>query len=112
MRAKMLVLGSSIGSLGWGAVLPYQFPYAAEARRWGLFVPGAAASLFSRGGLAAAPMAGRRAARFGPVVVAVVSQLIGAVAVGLLVFVGDSTMFLVGMLVFGLGLAGAVPAKQ
>jgi hypothetical protein len=32
--------------------------------------------------------------------------------VGLLVFVGDSTMFLVGMLVFGLGLAGAVPAKQ
>src|SRR5690606_31553837 len=31
---------------------------------------------------------------------------------GLLVFVGDATTFLIGMLVFGLGLAGAVPAKQ
>jgi MFS family permease len=72
----------------------------------------AAASLFSLGALVAAPIAGRLAVRFDPVLVAVVSQLIGAVAVGLLVFVGDATMFLVGMLVFGLGLAGAVPAKQ
>ena len=112
MRAKLLVLGSSIGSLGWGAVLPYQFAYAAETRGWGLFLAAAAASLFSLGALVAAPIAGRLADRFDPVVVAVVSQLIGAVAVGLLVFVGDATMFLVGMLVFGLGLAGAVPAKQ
>lgn len=112
MRAKMLVLGSSIGSLGWGAVLPYQFAYAAETRGWGLLLAATAASLFSLGALVAAPIAGRLADRFDPVLVAVVSQLIGAVAVGLLVFVGDSTMFLVGMLVFGLGLAGAVPAKQ
>ncbi len=112
MRAKLLVLASSIGSLGWGAVLPYQFAYAAETRGWGLFLAAAAASLFSLGALVAAPVAGRLADRFDPVLVAVVSQLIGAAAVGLLVFVGDSTMFLVGMLVFGLGLAGAVPAKQ
>lgn len=112
MRAKLLVLGSSIGSLGWGAVLPYQFAYAAETRGWGLFLAAAAASLFSLGALVAAPIAGRLADRFDPVLVAVVSQLIGAVAVGLLVFVGDATMFLIGMLVFGLGLAGAVPAKQ
>jgi MFS family permease len=106
------VLGSSIGSLGWGAVLPYQFAYAAETRGWGLLLAAAAASLFSLGALVAAPIAGRLADRFDPVLVAVVSQLIGAVAVGLLVFVGDATMFLIGMLVFGLGLAGAVPAKQ
>jgi MFS family permease len=112
MRAKMLVLGSSIGSLGWGAVLPYQFAYAAETRGWGLFLAAAAASLFSLGALVAAPVAGRLADRFDPVLVAVVSQLIGATAVGLLVFVGDAAMFLAGMLVFGLGLAGAVPAKQ
>src|SRR5690606_41522026 len=59
MRAKMLVLGSSIGSLGWGAVLPYQFAYAAETRGWGLFLAAAAASLFSLGALVAAPVAGR-----------------------------------------------------
>jgi len=112
MRAKLLVLASSIGSLGWGAVLPYQFAYAAETRGWGVIVAAAAASLFSVGALVAAPLAGRLADRFDPVLVAVVSQLIGAVAVGLLVFVGDSTTFLLGMLVFGLGLAAAVPAKQ
>jgi Na+/melibiose symporter-like transporter len=112
MRARLLVLASSIGSLGWGAVLPYQFAYAAETRGWGLIAAAAAASLFSLGALVAAPVAGRLADRFDPVTVAVVSQLIGAVAVGLLVFVGDATAFLLGMLVFGLGLAGAVPAKQ
>jgi MFS family permease len=112
MRARLLVLASSIGSLGWGAVLPYQFAYAAETRGWGLIAAAAAASLFSLGALVAAPVAGRLADRFDPVTVAVVSQLIGAVAVGLLVFVGDATAFLIGMLVFGLGLAGAVPAKQ
>ena len=112
MRARLLVLASSIGSLGWGAVLPYQFAYAAETRGWGLIAAAAAASLFSLGALVAAPLAGRLADRFDPVTVAVVSQLVGATAVGLLVFVGDATTFLVGMLVFGLGLAGAVPAKQ
>jgi len=112
MRARLLVLASSIGSLGWGAVLPYQFAYAAETRGWGLIAAAAAASLFSLGALVAAPLAGRLADRFNPVTVAVVSQLVVATAVGLLVFVGDATTFLVGMLVFGLGLAGAVPAKQ
>ncbi|WP_246846224.1 MFS transporter [Humibacter ginsenosidimutans] len=40
------------------------------------------------------------------------SQLLGAAAVGSLVFVGSPTLFLAGMLVFGLGLSAAVPAKQ
>ncbi len=112
MRARLLVLASSIGSLGWGAVLPYQFAYAAETRGWGLLLAAASASLFSVGALVAAPLAGRLADRHNPVTVAVVSQLVGAAAVGTLVFVGDAVTFLVGMLVFGLGLAAAVPAKQ
>ncbi len=112
MRAKLLILASAIGSLGWGAVLPYQYAYAAETRGWGALVAAAAASLFSLGALFASPVAGKLADRLNPVLVAVLAQLIGAVAVGSLMFVQEPATFLLGMLVFGLGLSGAVPAKQ
>ncbi|GAB3394386.1 MFS transporter [Humibacter soli] len=112
MRAMLLVLASAIGSLGWGAVLPFQYAYAADTRGWGALVAAGASSLFSVGALVAAPVAGRLADRFNPVVVVVVSQLIGAAAVGSLVFVNQPGPFLAGMLVFGLGLSAAVPAKQ
>jgi len=112
MRAKLLVLASAIGMLGWGAVLPYQYAYAADTRGWGALAGAAASSLFSIGALAAAPLAGRLADRFNPVAVVVIAQLVGAAAVGSLVFVGAPTPFLIGMLVFGLGLSAAVPAKQ
>ncbi|WP_350348520.1 MFS transporter [Agromyces sp. G08B096] len=112
MRAKLLILASAIGMLGWGAVLPYQYAYAADTRGWGAFVAAAASSLFSVGALVAAPLAGRLADRFNPVHVAVVAQLIGAAGVAALVFVDHPAAFLGGMLVFGLGLSAAVPAKQ
>ncbi|GAA1762558.1 MFS transporter [Agromyces humatus] len=112
MRAKLLVLASAIGSLGWGAVLPYQYAYAADTRDWGALVAAGASSLFSIGALAAAPLAGRLADRFDPVRVAVVAQLLGAVGVASLVFADVPGLFLAGMLVFGLGLSAAVPAKQ
>jgi len=112
MRAKLLILASAIGSLGWGAVLPYQYAYAAETRGWGALIAAAAASLFSLGALFASPVAGRLADRFNPVLVAVIAQLLGAVAVGSLMFVQEPWPFLLGMLVFGLGLSASVPAKQ
>ncbi|ANJ28429.1 MFS transporter [Agromyces aureus] len=112
MRAKLLVLASAIGSLGWGAVLPYQYAYAADTREWGALVAAGASSLFSIGALAAAPLAGRLADRFDPVRVAVLAQLLGAAGVASLVFADVPALFLAGMLVFGLGLSAAVPAKQ
>lgn len=112
MRARLLIVASAIGSLGWGAVLPYQYAYAADTRGWGTLVAALASSLFSVGALVAAPLAGRLADRVDPVLVAVAAQLLGAAAVGSLVFVGTPSLFLAGMLVFGLGLAAAVPAKQ
>lgn len=112
MRAKLLIFASAIGMLGWGAVLPYQYAYAADTRGWGALVAAGASSLFSIGALVAAPIAGRLADRFNPVLVAVVAQLIGASGVGALAFIDSPGLFLAGMLVFGLGLAGAVPAKQ
>ncbi|KRC61399.1 hypothetical protein ASE14_11005 [Agromyces sp. Root81] len=112
MRAKLLILASSIGMLGWGAVLPYQYAYAADTRGWGALIAAAASSLFSVGALVAAPIAGRLSDRFNPVHVAVAAQLLGAAGAASLVFADDPAVFLAGMLVFGLGLAAAVPAKQ
>lgn len=112
MRAKLLVLASAIGMLGWGAVLPYQYAYAADTRGWGALVAAGASSLFSVGALVAAPIAGRLSDRFNPVHVAVAAQVLGAAGVASLVVVDSPGFFLAGMLVFGLGLAAAVPAKQ
>ncbi|MFE5672238.1 MFS transporter [Agromyces sp. NPDC056523] len=112
MRAMLLVLASSIGSLGWGGVLPYQYAYAADTRDWGALVAAGAASLFSVGALVAAPIAGRLSDRFPPVRVAVVAQLIGAAGAASLILAGEPATFLAGMLVFGLGLSAAAPAKQ
>ncbi|MFC7492365.1 MULTISPECIES: MFS transporter [unclassified Knoellia] len=112
MRAKLLVLASSIGMLGWGAVLPYQYAYAADTRGWGALAAAAASSLFSVGALVAAPVAGRLSDRYDPVAVAVLAQLLGAVGVGSLVLADSTAAFLGGMFVFGLGLTAAVPAKQ
>ena len=112
MRAKLLVLASAIGMLGWGAVLPYQYAYAADTRGWGALVAAAASSLFSVGALVAAPVAGRLSDRFDPVAVAVLAQLLGALGVAALVFADSPGAFLAGMFVFGLGLTAAVPAKQ
>lgn len=112
MRAKLLILASSVGMLGWGAVLPFQYAYAADTRGWGALVAAAASSLFSVGALLAAPVAGRLSDRFDPVAVAVTSQLLGAAGVGSLVLADSSWAFLLGMFVFGLGLTAAVPAKQ
>ncbi len=112
MRAMLLVLASSIGSLGWGGILPYQYAYAAETRDWGALVAAGAASLFSVGALVAAPLAGRLSDRFPAVRVAVVAQVVGAAAAGSLIIADEPGAFLAGMLVFGMGLSAAAPAKQ
>ncbi len=112
MRAKLLILASSIGMLGWGAVLPYQYAYAADTRGWGALAAAAASSLFSVGALVAAPFAGRLSDRFNPVAVAVLAQVLAAAGVGALVLSDTPGSFLLGMFVFGLGLSAAMPAKQ
>src|SRR5689334_16935601 len=86
VRTKLLVLASSVGMLGWGTVLPYQYAYAANTRGWGALAAALASTLFSVGALVAAPFAGRLSDRFDPVVVAVVAKLVAAAGVGSLVW--------------------------
>jgi len=110
-RAWLLVLASAVSWLGWGAILPYQYAYAANTRGWGVLVAAAASSLFSIGALVAAPIGGRLADRFDPVRVVVVAQLVAAVASALLILAGTPVLFLLGMFVFGAGITAAIPVQ-
>jgi MFS family permease len=110
-RARLLVVASTVSMLGWGAILPYQYAYAANTRDWGGLVAAAASSLFSIGALAAAPIGGRLADRFGPARVVVVAKIVAAVATAFLIVAGTPVLFLVGMFVFGAGISAAMPAQ-
>jgi MFS family permease len=112
VRAKLLVLASSIAMLGWGTVLPYQYAYAANTRGWGALAAALASTLFSVGALVAAPFAGRLSDRFNPVRVAVVAKAVAAVGVATLVWADTPATFLAGMFVFGLGLTASGPAQS
>ncbi|GAA1768438.1 MFS transporter [Nostocoides vanveenii] len=107
MRARLLVLAAAVAMLGWGAVLPYQYAYAASARGWGGLVAAGASTLFSVGALIAAPVGGRLADRFDPVRVAVVSKLLAVLAMVGLVFANSPAAFLFGMFAFGAGITAA-----
>ncbi|MEP7192129.1 MAG: MFS transporter, partial [Actinomycetota bacterium] len=110
-RARLLVLASAVSMLGWGAILPYQYAYAANTRHWGGLVAAAASSLFSVGALLAAPMGGRLADRFNPAGVVVVAQIVAAAASGFLILAGSPMLFLSGMFVFGAGITAAIPVE-
>jgi MFS family permease len=110
-RARLLVLASAVSMLGWGAILPYQYAYAANTRDWGGLVAAAASSLFSIGALVAAPVGGRLADRFNPARVVVVAQIVAACASAFLIVAGTPVLFLLGMFVFGAGITAAIPVQ-
>ncbi|HEX7535420.1 MAG TPA: MFS transporter [Dermatophilaceae bacterium] len=109
--ARLLVLASAVSMLGWGAILPYQYAYAANTRDWGGLVAAAASSLFSIGALVAAPLGGRLADRFNPVRVIVVAQVLAALASAFLIVAGTPVTFLAGMFVLGAGVSAAIPVQ-
>jgi MFS family permease len=110
-RARLLVLASTVSMLGWGAILPYQYAYAANTRDWGGLVAAAASSLFSVGALVAAPIGGRLADRFNPARVVVIAQVLAAVASAFLILADTPVLFLLGMFVFGAGITAAIPVQ-
>jgi len=110
-RARLLVLASTVSMLGWGAILPYQYAYAANTRHWGGLVAAAASSLFSVGALVAAPIGGRLADRFNPARVVVLAQIVAALASACLIVAGTPVLFLLGMFFFGAGISAAIPVE-
>lgn len=110
--ARLVVLASAVGMLGWGTVLPYQYAYAASTRGWGGLVAALASSLFSVGALAAAPVGGRLADRWSPALVAISTKVVAAVAAASLTTADRPGTFLAGMAVFGFALAAGTPAQS
>jgi MFS family permease len=110
-RARLLVLASTVSMLGWGAILPYQYAYAANTRDWGGLVAAAASSLFSIGALLAAPVGGWLADRFDPARVVVIAKVVAALACAFLIVAGTPVLFLLGMFVFGAGVTAAIPVQ-
>ncbi|QDP98088.1 MFS transporter [Microlunatus elymi] len=111
-RAVLLIVASVVAMLGWGAVLPYQYAYAAQTRGWGGMIGAAAASLFSVGALIAAPLGGRLADRHNPALIAMITRALAAVAAATLIIADNPATFLAGMAFFGFGLAGGNPAQS
>jgi len=111
-RAVLLIIAAAVAMLGWGTVLPYQYAYAATTRGWGGMVGAAASSLFSVGALLAAPLGGRLADRYSPVLVSLAARSIAAAGAFSLILADSPTTFLAGMAAFGFGLSGGTPAQS
>ena len=74
-QLAVLIIGSSLGAIGWGAVLPFLYADIANARHLGASVAAIAFTAFALGALVASPVAGQLADRARPVVVATASRL-------------------------------------
>lgn len=74
-RLALVIGGASVGSVGWGAVLPFLYADVAQARGLGGSVAALTFTAFALGALVAAPVAGRLADRLSPGLVATGARL-------------------------------------
>ncbi len=111
-RARLITAAAFAGNLGWGAILPYQYAYVVTARHWGPTTGVLTGTLFCLGAVIAAPLAGRLADRYSAARLAVVFELIAAVAALAMGAAGSALLFLAAILVFGGAVTAASPATQ
>src|SRR4051812_26706027 len=109
-RLGLLILGASLGAVGWGAVLPFLYADVAEARGLGASVAAATFTAFAVGALVAAPIAGRLADRAQPVVVATAARLAMVLALLGLSWSGGVAMLWSAALAYGAAYAMVQPA--
>ena len=64
MRTRLIISSSFAASLGWGAILPFQYAYVVDARGWGAFTGMLAGTMFCLGAIVAAPISGRLSDRY------------------------------------------------
>src|SRR5262245_37414760 len=63
-RAGFITAACFAGSLGWGAILPFQYAYVVDTRNWGATTGMLTGTLFCIGAVLTAPVAGRLADRY------------------------------------------------
>ena len=111
-RLAVLLVGASLGAIGWGAVLPFLYADIATARGLGASVAAVTFSAFALGALLAAPIAGRLADRSRPVVVATAARLGMVLAVVGLMYAGGALAIWGAALAYGAALAVVQPATS
>ena len=109
-QLAVLIIGSSLGAIGWGAVLPFLYADISTARHLGPSVAAVAFTAFALGALMAAPVAGQLADRSRPVVVATVARLAMVLTIAGLMFARDPVQIWVFALADGAALAVVQPA--
>lgn len=109
-RLAVLLLGASLGAVGWGAVLPFLYADLADARHLGGSVAAVTFSAFALGALLAAPLAGRLADRSHPVRVATGARLGMVVAIAGLMYAGSAPALWASAFAYGAALATVQPS--
>lgn len=109
-RLVLLLVGSSLGGVGWGAVLPFLYADIATARGMGASAASITFTAFALGALLAAPLAGRLADQARPVVVATVSRLAMILTVVGLMYANNPTEVWIAALGYGAALAVVQPS--
>ncbi len=108
----VLLIGASLGAVGWGSVLPFLYADIATARGLGASVAAVTFSAFALGALLAAPIAGRLADRSRPVVVVTVARLGMVLAVVALMYARGAVPIWAAALAYGAALAVVQPATS
>ena len=111
-RAKLIIAAGFTGSLGWGAILPYQYAYVVESRQWGPTAGVLTGTLFCIGAIVAAPFAGRLADRYSAARLAIAFELLAAGSAIAMGAAGSIQLFLASIFVFGAAVTAASPATQ
>ncbi|WP_375502592.1 MFS transporter [uncultured Jatrophihabitans sp.] len=111
-RLAVLLVGASLGAIGWGAVLPFLYADIATARGLGASVAAVTFSAFALGALLAAPIAGRLADRSRPVIVATAARLGMVLAVVALMYANGAVPIWCAALAYGASLAVVQPATS
>lgn len=111
-RNRLITAASFAGSLGWGAILPFQYAYVVDARHWGSIVGVLTGTAFCVGAVIAAPLAGRLADRYpaGPLAT-LLTLAAGAASIGL-GLASSPAVFLASIALFGGAVTAVGPATQ
>jgi MFS family permease len=111
-RLVTLLIGASLGAVGWGAVLPYLYADVASARGLGATTAAVTFTAFALGALVASPVAGRLADRANPVLVATLARLLLVVTILAIMLAHNATAVWSAAFGYGVALALNQPSVQ